>query len=511
VTAALSRRDLITAGLGGAAGLYGLDKIKGLGGGLEAALAMPRRHGRLHDIEHIVIFVQENRSFDHYFGTFPGVRGFDDPHVKRLRDGSGLSVFAQPGYEAPGYGGHLYPFHLDADMNGECTHDISHDWGPQHRSWNDGRMNRFLRQHLRLEGEDYGTLTMGYYKRSDLEYYYALADAFTICDRYFCSVIGPTDPNQLYLVSATLDPHGRHGGPVLETFGSDRQSHFGSLTWRTMPEQLQAAGVSWKAYSADNASNFEDSPLPLFSQFQNDADLFARGLEPTFPADFLADVENDNLPQVSWIWDTIVNSEHPPAPPIFGEHSTDMILSALTDRPELWKKTALFVTWDENGGFFDHVVPPHPKRGTSGEYLTVDSLPDAAQGIRGPIGLGFRVPLLIVSPFSRGGFVSSDVFDHTSLLQFIGRRFGVKVPHLSPWRRRVTGDLTSAFNFIRPRNSVPDLPATSLVDPRVIASDCPVGPLGLTGAPVPPYPVPPNRKPHQEPGRPRRPSGLVGR
>jgi phospholipase C len=505
----LTRRELIRGGIGGAAALYGLAAAAQLGDGIEAAIAAPHRHGRLRDIKHVVVFVQENRSFDHYFGTFPGVRGFADRHVKHLHDGSGRTVFAQPGYDAPGYHRHLLPFHLDTNMDGECTHDINHDWGPQHHSWNGGRMDRFLKQHLTADGADYGTLTMGYYKRSDLEYYYALADAFTICDRYHCSVLGPTDPNQLYLVSATLDPHGRHGGPVLETFESDRQTRFGSLSWRTMPEELQAHGITWKAYSADNASNFEDSPLPFFMQFQDDPALFARGLKPTFPADFLADVHSGNLPQVSWIWDSIVNSEHPPAPSIFGEHSTDMILKALTSNPELWSKTALFITWDENGGFFDHVRPPTPRRGTPGEYVTVPSLPDAAEGTRGPIGLGFRVPLLIASPFSRGGFVCSDVFDHTSILRFIARRFGVEVPHLSRWRRSVTGDLRSAFNFVRPRSSVPSLPSPSLVDPRVIASDCPVGPAGLTGAPVPPYPVPRNSKPRQEPGRPRRPSGPV--
>jgi phospholipase C len=513
VRGGLSRRDLVRTGLGGAAALYGLGRAAGAGEGLEAALAAPRRHGRLRDIEHVVIFIQENRSFDHYFGTFPGVIGFGDRHVRKLHDGSGRTVFAQPGYDVPGYGGHLLPFHLDADEDGECTHDIIHDWVPQHRAWNHGRMDHFLKQHLKApaEGADYGTTTMGYYERSDLEYYYALADAFTICDRYFCSVIGPTDPNQLYLVSGTLDQAGKRGGPVLETFGSDRQAHFGTLTWRTMPEQLEAKGISWKGYSADNASNFEDSPLPLFKQFQDHPNLFAKGLAPTFPADFLTDVQSGNLPQVSWIWDTIANSEHPPAPPIWGEHSSDMIVGALAGKPDLWRKTALFITWDENGGYFDHVPPPTPPRGTPGEFVTANQLPDAAEGVRGPIGLGFRVPLLIVSPFSRGGFVCSDRFDHTSLLRFIARRFDVKVPHITKWRKRVTGDLTSAFNFIRPRRSVPDLPATSLTDPRVILSSCPVGPGGLTGAPVPPYPVPPNSKPKQEKGRPRRPSGPVRR
>src|SRR5207244_2506347 len=133
---------------------------------------------------------------------------------------------------------------------------------------------------------------------------------------------------------------------------------------------------------------------------------------------------------------------------------------------------ALFVTWDENGGFFDHVPPPAAPPGTPGEYVTVKPLPDVAQGIAGPIGLGFRVPLLVASPFSRGGFVSSEVFDHTSLLRFIETRFGAEVPNLSAWRRAVTGDLTAAFDFVAPDTSVPSLPPTSLTDPRVLASNC---------------------------------------
>ena len=262
-----------------------------------------------------------------------------------------------------------------------------------------------------------------------------------------------------------------------------------------MPEQLREKGVSWKCYSGDSFTPTEDPPMAFFSQYYSDPELLLNGLGPTFPATFMADVQSGNLPQVSWVWDSIVKSEHPPAPPIFGENSTDMILQALASDPELWSKTALFITWDENGGFFDHVPPPVPPPGTKGEKLTVATLPDAAEGIREPIGLGFRVPTLVVSPFSRGGFVCSDVFDHTSLLRFLERRFGAEVPNLSEWRRSTTGDLTSAFNFAEPRQSVPSLPASSLTDPRIVASDCPVGPLGLTGAPVPPYPVPRTRCP----------------
>ncbi len=139
-------------------------------------------------------------------------------------------------------------------------------------------------------------------------------------------------------------------------------------------------------------------------------------------------------------------------------------MNALLAHPDVWRKTALFVTWDENGGFFDHVAPPTPPPGTKDEFLTVANLPAAAGGIRGPIGLGFRVPMLVVSPFSRGGLVCSDVFDHTSTLRFLETRFGVRVPNLSRWRRKTTGDLTSAFNFAaRPNANRPALPRPGAV------------------------------------------------
>src|SRR5215471_3546484 len=171
-----------------------------------------------------------------------------------------------------------------------------------------------------------------------------------------------------------------------------------------------------------------------------------------------------------------------------------------TDRPG--SKTLLIVTFDENGGFFDHVAPPLAPPGTPGEFLTTDPLPQAAEGIRGPIGLGPRVPTLIVSPFSRGGFVSSDVFDHTSTLRFLETRFGAEVPNLSAWRRSTVGDLTSALNFKKVDTSIPNLPSTIPAVQEVI-QECIANLAGTT-----PYPVPTTQTmPTQESGSPTRPSG----
>jgi phospholipase C len=240
-----------------------------------------------------------------------------------------------------------------------------------------------------------------------------------------------------------------------------------------MPEQLQAKGVSWKVYASPDG-NFGDNVLPYFKQYQANATLAANALLPSFPGTFQTDCLLGTLPQVSWVLAPLLLTEHPPAPVEWGQYATATVLQALTSKPSLWAKTALFITFDENGGFFDHVPPPTAPAGTAGEYLTVSPLPSDAGGVSGPIGLGFRVPMLVASPFARGGFVCSDTFDHTSTLRFLETRFRAEVPNLSAWRRSVTGDLTTAFNFAAVDRSVPSLPQPSPIDSRV-----------LTGSPAP--------------------------
>jgi phospholipase C len=445
------------------------------------ALAASPKHGTLKDIEHVVIFIQENRSFDHYFGTLSGVRGFADKQAHK--------VFLQKTLEGTTVG----PWHLPT----ACLPDITHDWGPQHRSWNGGKMNGFVRarEPKSVNGPEIAPETMGYYTRKDLRFYYALADAFTICDGYHCSVIGPTDPNRLMSMSASIDPAGKHGGPLVETVVSGRDKLAGTFTWTTMPERLSAHGISWKQYTSTQGGSL-DSVLPYFRAYRPGTKLNRLGVQPTYPQDFMADIAHDRLPQVSWVLAGVLDSEHPGfSTADLGEVVARQVVEALVSNPKVWKKTALFITWDENGGFFDHVKPPTAPRGTKGEYLSVSKLPAAAGGIRGPIGLGFRVPMLVVSPFSRGGLVCSDTFDHTSTLRFLETRFGVEVPNLSKWRRSVTGDLTSAFNFAaRPNNGRPSLPSPTAATPCI-------GPA--------PVPVQKQPFPKQERGRRRRPSGIV--
>ncbi len=471
----VTRRDVLRT-----AGIAGLG-LATAGAGLDAVLAKAAEastHGSLKDIKHVVILIQENRSFDHYFGTLSGVRGFDDKHNR--------SVFFQKDGSKT-----VHPFHLPND----CLPDLTHDWGPQHQSWDGGKMDGFLRAHDAADPSGVGPETMGYYDRADLPFYYALADAYTVCDGYHCSVLGPTDPNRLMSMSGTLDPAGQHGGPLLETLVATRAQMAGKFTWPTMPEALSAHNVSWKVYT-DPATGRFDSVLPYFKAYQNkNGEPYKRGIAPTFPTDFMSDLAHGTLPAVSWLLPAVTSSEHPGfsgGKP--GEVVARQIFEALVSSSS-WQNTALFLTYDENGGFFDHVDPPTAPAGTAGEYVTVSHLPAAADGIRGPIGLGFRVPMIVVSPFSRGGLLCSDTFDHTSTLRFLETRFGVPVPNLSKWRRAHTGDLTSAFNFAaRPRSAAPSLPTPS-------APACSTrNPPSSTSGPFPKQETSPKRK---------KPSGVV--
>ena len=502
-----TRRELLKLGAATALAELASLGLPGCGGGSvpsPSPPSVPSVCSKLTDIDHVVILIQENRSFDHYFGSYRGVRGFSDQSV----------AFQQPdpANTTSSPVGALLPFHLDTSkVNAACTHDINHDWVPQHQSWNNGAMDGFVSSRLPINSND-AVLSMGYYTRGDLPYYYGVADAFTICDNYFCSVMGPTDPNRLYTMAASLDPDGRNGGPILQTIITGRTAARGRLTYTTMPEQLQARGISWKVYSSPDENVLggvlSDNVLSYFKTFQDPASvLHQNAFGPQFPVDFLADASSGRLPQVSWLVGSVLTSDHPPSPSTFGENILSLIVTALTANPAVWAKTALFVTYDENGGLFDHVAPVTAPLGTPGEYVTAPAIPDptvtGSPAIAGPIGLGFRVPMLIISPFSRGGFVSSDLFDHTSVLRFLETRFGAEVPNLSAWRRATVGDLTSALNFKNIDQSIPNLPST-LPGLQQAIQQCEANLAGTT-----PYTVPsPQTIPTQESGTATRPSGV---
>ena len=445
----------------------------------------------LEAVEHIVFLMLENRSYDHYFGAYPRGRGFDD-HPKHS-----LGPFAQ---DYPGGSGvvpkhKLLPFHLPTNHGLESTDDLTHDWGPMHECWNHGKMDSWVKVHTRPEWEGpKGAMTMGYYTREQLPFHWALADHFTLADAYHCSILGPTHPNRLMATSGTIDPAGTHGGPVVAT--SATADSLWNCTWSTVQEVLEDKGVSWKVYTPSNAGvtgkfaslskyvtwnptfydptvttnlGLTDNVLPYFKSFQTaGTPLFEKAFKQTFPNDFAADVKSGKFPKVSWIIPPLGFDEHPSASPTNGQWFVSMVLDELTSNPKVWAKTALFVMYDENDGWFDHVAPPTAPKGTRGEFLTAKSFPvgeptPETLGIQGPLGLGVRVPMLVVSPFSRGGHIASEVFDHTSQLKLISERWGVEIPNVSAWRRKTVGDLTSTLFNAKADKSVPKLPKTSIV------------------------------------------------
>ncbi len=513
-----SRRELLVGGLGvTGAGLLAAACGSSSGSGPSAAstIASTAPAGSdLGAVEHVVFLMQENRSFDHYFGSYRGVRGFDD------RSDDAMARFAQPWPDGRNGATTLLPYNLSSATAQLCSGNAAvpdHTWAPQHQSWDGGTNERFVAVHSEAanDGPTQGPLVMGYFTRQQLGYYYALADAFTICDGYHCSVIGPTMPNRLYGWSAFIDPDGTHGGPVLETPGfSDAATAVGSVQWDTMPEVLSDHGVSWKVYQppGTSAGPGQGSALSLgfnallyFKQYLADPSsaLYKQAFLPSWPDELTADVKAGTLPKVSWILPPIAYSEHPNSSPASGEWFTSQILGTLTSNPEVWAKTVLFVMYDENGGFFDHVVPPTPPAGTKGEEVTAAAATKEGGGVAGPIGLGFRVPMLVISPWSRGGWVDSTTFDHTSMLRFLESRFDVPVPNLTAWRRQAVGDLTTTLGFGRPNDRVPGLPPTSIAD---LGSACPTE-TNLAPFITPPEPVTvptDQHMPAQEPGRARR-------
>jgi phospholipase C len=434
----ITRRRLLTAAGAAAAATFAAEFLPD---NVRKALAAgpPRGTGCLQDIKHVVILMQENRSFDHYFGTLPGVRGFSDPAAITLS--TGQPVFYQPDPSNPE--GYLLPFHLDTlTTSAQAIPSTSHAYTVQHAAWNGGAMNNWLPVHLAADGAN-GAFTMGYYGREDIPFQFALAEAFTICDNYHCSVLGPTWPNRLYHLSAWIDPAGTSGGPIISNIDPE------PYTWATYPEALTAAGVSWQVYQEPD--NYGCNLLEPFAAFQDapvTSPLFQSGMRTFQEGQFEYDAMHDRLPAVSWLVPTSYQSEHPDYTPAAGADFVASKINAIAANPDVWAKTVFILNYDENDGLFDHVPPPTAPAGTPGEYI--DSL---------PIGAGFRVPCIIVSPWTQGGWVASQTFDHTSVLQFLETLTGVTIPNITPWRRSTFGNLTSAFGFTG-STSFPALPDT---------------------------------------------------
>ncbi|HEY0258683.1 MAG TPA: phospholipase C, phosphocholine-specific [Lacisediminihabitans sp.] len=478
----VSRRSLL---LGGAAAIMAGVAAGSAFGPRQAAGAATRtaaaaRTGTAADIKHVVILMQENRSFDHYYGTLPGVRGFGDKQV--LEFPNGTTIFAQPDPSRPD-GGVMLPYPLDsANHNAQNAGGLDHSWGGGHAAWNNGAWNHWV--------DAKSEQTMGYFTKDDIPYHHALASAFTICDQYHCSLNGPTTPNRLYQWSGTVNPAGDKGGPA-----TDNPADYNPVySWGTYGERLQAAGVSWRTYANDEVGDdgnhpyvgdYGDNPLWLFQQYHDalasgDPEVqklaingglhdgwkpdSGQGLDVAhLLSEFGADCAAGTLPQVSYVVAPYGWCEHPSASPDYGAHYTNAVVQALFSNPDTWASTVLLINYDENDGYFDHVVPPMPEAGTPDEFVA---------GL--PIGYGTRVPLTVVSPWSRGGWVNSQVSDHTSIIRFLETWTGVKDQNISDWRRTISGDLMSCFDFSVADVSIPtsdEVPGLDMTATLVAAAD----------------------------------------
>ena len=472
------------------------------------AIGPNRCKGNIEDVEHVVILMQENRSFDHYFGTLSGVRGFGDRLPLPVPDSAGISnatVWYQRG--ADGGPAVIAPFRLDTVTSFEYmrVEGTPHAWPDSQGAWGQGIMSAwpvYKNNH-----------SMGYFTEADIPFQFALAEAFTLCDAYHCSFMGNTNPNRLFLWTGSNDPLQLDGGPAIyNQYDNVDYESAGGYTWLTYCERLEAAGISWQIYQ-NMDDNFTDNSVAGFRSFRasyfnepgSNPELARRGLS-TRDLDLLAqDVLDGTLPAVTWIVATAEGSEHPgPSSPAQGADYTARVLEALTANPAVWAKTVLFVNFDENDGFFDHVPPPaapsyevwsedESERVLAGastvdtlgeypEFVPVDVPAADADPLHRPYGLGPRVPMYVVSPWSKGGWVNSEVFDHTSVIRFLEQRFGVFEPNITAWRRAVAGDLTSAFNFSDPDDSefYAELPETLELAERARA---------LPGRSTPPTPA----------------------
>ena len=466
----VTRRRLLSSAAVGAGGALASSLLPPA---LARAAAEGPRRGSLKDVKHVVVHMQENRSFDHYFGTLGGVAGFGDPNALIQTDSTppfdtveGKPIFFQ--YDPHNPDGYLLPWHLDTQStSSQAIPSTSHAWTFQHESLNitvgatpgaptTALNNNWIPSHFTADGAANYWYVMGYYERQDVPFHFALAETFTLCDHYHCSLLGPTWPNRMFLWTGTIDPTGANGGPITSNVVPSPTTGT-PYTWKTYPERLTDAGISWRVYQEED--DYGTNMLEFFAAYQNakpGSPLYEGGLTLYPPDRFEWDAKHDKLPTVSWIVPTSGQSEHPAYLPASGANFLASKLNAVAENRDLWSKTVFIIDYDENDGLFDHVVPPMPPAGTADEFVQISGQPNW------PIGGGVRVPAFIVSPWTVGGFVASEQFDHTSVLQFLERVTGIKETNISDWRRQTFGDLTSALGFSNGKATTfpPRLPAT---------------------------------------------------
>jgi phospholipase C len=388
--------------------------------------------------------MQENRSFDHYFGKMPTYR--DRNEIPGEVDGYPANA-SNPARDDPSQ--LIKPYHLIT----QCHENLTPAWNESHRQWNrndptsaTATLDGFVYAaagYSRAQTSDVydfqGLRAMGSYDWTDIPYYYALASQFAMSDRHFSSLLGPTEPNRMYFVGATSQGYIR---PLSAAHGDTQ------LSGPTIFDLLDKKQITWKIYLAqkDNPKSF--TYASMFKSFKGKSDPRVVDAEQ-----FFTDCQNGALPQVAML-ESGVNTgwdEHPTADIQTGAAYMARAFNALMKSP-LWTKSAMLMTYDEGGGFYDHVAPPTAVApdNFAPRLLATDTPGDFRR-------LGFRVPLIAVSPFVKPHYVSHSVSDHTSILKFIEKRFGL--PSLTD-RDAAAHDLTDMFDFSRmAMESLPKLPS----------------------------------------------------
>ncbi|KAK9456291.1 phosphoesterase family-domain-containing protein [Dipodascopsis uninucleata] len=416
--------------------------------------ALPSSLGNesLKDVKHIIMFMQENRAFDHYFGTMAGVRGFKDPNV--LIGDNGLPIWYQPATEAE----YLLPFYMGANSSYkegiQCADGGSNDWIENHNAWNNGKINGWV-----TNNSEYA---WGHYRRDDIPLHFALADEWTLGDMYSEFVIGPTAPNRAAWVSGNLNigsflgnPESV-GGPYIENYSTDGECESDGnviydcypLTWKTMAENLEDNDISWFVYRDWDSTN--DDPFYYFANFldaESNSSLAERGISWAGRELFYEQCQNNTLPTITWIIGSFPLSEHPPNTPHDGGWILESVVNTLMETG-LYDESILLISYDETGGWGDHVPPFISPNGTDGEW-SVDYR-DPTQYV--PSGPGFRVPFFAISPWSRGGKVFTEPADHTSQLLFLeewgkANGYDLTIDNITPWRRAHMSNLVNMFDF----------------------------------------------------------------
>ena len=369
-------------------------------------------------IEHIVLIMQENRSFDHYYSEL---------------NIPGLEVAPRTNFNLDSKGNSIQRFHFDT----KCMYGGDHSWEAQHGYLDGGLNDNFVK----LNGDS--TTPMGYYDETDLPYYYALARTFAISDHYFCSVLGPTWPNRMFYFAGTS------WGMIDNHFPPPYDAQMNP--YPNLFTVLSDAKVSWNVY-------YQDRPTPLIvalNSYLNEGEKFLA------QKDFATDVANGKLASVtvveaSDLLGVLSPDEGPPGDVDIGQQFTSGTIGAVMNS-QFWKTSVIFLVYDENGGMYDHVVPP--------KACAPDDI-KANNGVtEGFDQLGFRVPFFVISPYAKRGYVSHQVADHTSILRFVEAKFNLPAMTRRDANAAPPYDM---FDFQHPDFSVPQLP-TVTVDQAALA------------------------------------------